>query len=83
MAEKVYLKASAKEKRFGTQGSKIVIGVKAADLIAFANQHANEKGYVNLVVTARKEVGQYGDTHSVYLDDWTPTKRGGDDLPPF
>lgn len=74
MAEKVYLKCSAKERK-GQYGPKLTIGVKAADLIAFVNQHANERGYVNLIVQARKEVGQYGDTHSVMLDDYQPLHK--------
>lgn len=34
-------------------------------------QYANEKGFVNLNITERKEVGQYGDTHNVrvYVQD--------------
>lgn len=69
MAEKTYLMCSAKE-RSGEWGEKLLIGVKAEDLIAFAREHANERGYVNLVVTRRKEPGKFGDTHSVYLDTW-------------
>lgn len=70
MAEpKKYLKASAKEK-VNEWGARLLIGVKADDLIQFARENANERGYVNLVVAPRKEPGQYGDTHSVYLDTW-------------
>mgnify|MGYP003652977729 CR=1 FL=1 len=35
-------------------------------------EFVNEKGYVNMVVSPRKEVGQYGETHSVTLNDWKP-----------
>jgi hypothetical protein len=69
MSDKVYLKCSAKERKFG-----VVIGVKAEDLIAFAQQHKNERGYVNLLVSKRKAEGQYGDTHSVSLDTYDPKK---------
>ena len=37
-------------------------------------QFQNEKGYVNLLMNKRKEVGQYGETHSFTLDDYTPKK---------
>ena len=68
MAEpKKYLRCSAKEK-VNEWGQKLLIGVKADDLIQFARDNANDRGYVNLVVAPRKETGQYGDTHSVYLD---------------
>ena len=83
MADKVFLKCSAKEKTFRNGGSKIVLGVKVDDLVAFAKQHANERGYLNLVVSARREVGQYGDTHSVTLDDFVPQRRSDDDGAPF
>jgi hypothetical protein len=35
-------------------------------------QYANEKGYVNVTMSKRKEPGQYGDTHYFTLNDWKP-----------
>jgi hypothetical protein len=70
MADKVFLKCSAKQKQFDNGGSVINLGVKAMDLIAFAQAHTNERGYVNMVISERREVGQYGDTHSVSLDTY-------------
>ena len=35
-------------------------------------QYANEKGYVNMTMSKRKEPGQYGDTHYFTLNDWKP-----------
>ena len=70
MAEKIFLKCSAKQKRFDNGGSVINLGVKVADLVAFAQEHTNERGYLNLVISERREVGQYGDTHSVTLDTY-------------
>ena len=35
-------------------------------------QYANEKGYVNMVMSKRKEVGQYWDTHYFTLNEWNP-----------
>ena len=72
MADKVFLKCSAKAKTFSNGGSKLRLGVKVEDLIAFAQQHANERGYLNLEISERREVGQYGDTHSVTLDTYDP-----------
>ena len=77
MNDKVFLKCSAKERTFANGGSVINIGVKADDLIAFAKTHANARGYVNLTVSPRRTAGQYGDTHSVALDDWQPTTDTG------
>ena len=39
-------------------------------------QYVNEKGYVNITMSKRKEPGQYGDTHYFTLNDWKP--EGGD-----
>ena len=72
MAEKVYLKCSAKKKNFDNGGSILNIGIKAESLTAFIAEHTNERGYLNLTVQERREVGQYGDTHSVSLDPWDP-----------
>lgn len=35
-------------------------------------QYANEKGYVNITMSKRKEPGQYGDTHYFTLNEWSP-----------
>ncbi len=38
--------------------------------------YANEKGYVNMTMSKRKDVGQYGDTHYFTLNEWSPEGRG-------
>jgi hypothetical protein len=71
---KIYVpKASAKETVFPDGGKLLKIGFHAASLSEFVKNHANEKGYVNFVITRRREVGQFGETHSVTLDTWKPT----------
>ena len=35
-------------------------------------QYVNEKGYINMTMSKRKEPGQYGDTHYFTLNDWKP-----------
>lgn len=35
-------------------------------------QYANEKWYVNVVMSKRKEIGQYWDTHYFTLNEWSP-----------
>ena len=74
MAEtKTYVpKCSAKEITFQDGGSLLKLSFNAASLLEFVRNHSNEKGYLNLLVSARKTPGQYGDTHSVYLDTWKP-----------
>jgi hypothetical protein len=71
---KTYLKCSAKEYKFTSGGSVLNVGVRVDEIIAFAKEHGNERGYLNLTVSQRKEVGQYGQTHSVYLDAYDAKK---------
>ncbi len=35
-------------------------------------QYANEKWYINMTMSKRKEPGQYGDTHYFVLNEWSP-----------
>lgn len=35
-------------------------------------QYANEKGYVNVTMSKRKEPGQYWETHYFTLNEWNP-----------
>jgi len=35
-------------------------------------KYANEKGYVNVVMSKRKEAGQYWETHYFTLNEWNP-----------
>lgn len=62
--------------QFADGGSILKLNVKADRLIAWLNQHANEKGYVNIVVQEKRTPDEYG-THSAHLDTWRP-KAGGD-----
>jgi len=39
------------------------------------SQYANEKGYVNIVMSKRKEPGQYGDTHYFTLNEYNPENK--------
>ena len=41
-------------------------------------QYANEKGYVDMTMSKRREAGQYGDTHYFTLNDWKPEGEGND-----
>ena len=35
----------------------------------------NDKGWVNVNMNRRKEVSQYGQTHSLVIDTWQPTQQ--------
>jgi hypothetical protein len=77
MAEqKTYIKGvKLVEKHFENGNSILKISCKADVLIEQLNAMKNGKGYVNFGVSARKEVGQYGDTHCMWLDTWQPKAK--------
>ncbi len=93
--QKIYAPVSAKEVTFQSGKTIIKLGVNVAKFTEFLKQHANAKGYVNLGISSRKEVSQYGETHTVWLDTWKPESNqkpapqkesprqpaGGDDVP--
>ena len=72
MSEKKYY-GNVKTHTFSNGDEMYKIGLSADDLNHMLSQ-INEKGYVNLNMTKRKDVGQYGQTHSIVLDDWKPTQ---------
>lgn len=70
MSDKKYIGGSAKS--VSTQyGEFINLSLKLADMQAIVN----EKGYVNMTVLKRKELGQYGDTHYVVENDYVPKAK--------
>ena len=73
MADKIYV-GGAREMN-GTNGIFHKVSFSAKDLATML-ENVNEKGYVNLVMNQRKQVGQYGQTHSLSIDTWVPNKEG-------
>jgi hypothetical protein len=74
--QKAYAPISAREITFQSSGKTILkMGINVAKLKAWLDEHVNEKGYVNLGISSRKEVSQYGETHTVWLDTWKPDGR--------
>lgn len=69
MAEQKKYVGNGKKKEFSNGGHLINISLKYADLTP------NEKGYVNLVVGAKKENDQWGNTHAVWVNDFVPTPK--------
>ena len=73
MENKKYIGGSAKA--VSTQyGEMLNLSLKLSDLQSIVN----EKGYCNMTVMKKKEVGQYGDTHYVVENDYKKK-----DLPPM
>lgn len=85
MAEKkpkTYVRGSAKKFEFPNGGSVINLSFNIENL----SQFADENGWVRLVCSERSSVDDYGNTHSVYVNEWKPeakaeAKKEEDDLP--
>jgi len=45
-------------------------------------QYANEKGYVNMTMSKRREIGQYGDTHYFTLNEYNPEAQQNNNSTP-
>jgi outer membrane protein assembly factor BamA len=69
MSDKIYCgNAKAIETKYGEI---MKVSFSRSD-IEKLNQNLNEKGYVNLNITERREADKYGNTHSVVIDTWKP-----------
>ncbi|NDK09569.1 hypothetical protein GW846_02220 [Candidatus Gracilibacteria bacterium] len=68
---KTYIDGTSCKAVNGQFGEFFNISVNIEKLQAFAN----EKGYVNMTMSKRKEPGQYGDTHYFTLNEWSPESR--------
>ena len=78
MTDKNYIGGSAKQ--VDTQYGWILnLSLKLEDLQAIVNP----KGYVAISVMPRKEVGQYGDTHSVVENSYKPKEQQESNDHPF
>jgi hypothetical protein len=43
-------------------------------------EYANEKGYVNMTMSKRREVWQYGDTHYFTLNEYNPENANNSNI---
>ncbi len=69
MSNKSYVGgATAKNGNFGAYTD---ISFNRSDLEEMMNA-LNEKGWVNLRMQERKEPSRFGQTHSIYINDWKP-----------
>ena len=66
-----------KEKVFDNGGAQLKISIKVEELTQQLKE-LNDNGWVNLIVTRRKEPSEAGVTHYSYVDPWKPTKKSSD-----
>lgn len=77
MAEKKnYIGGSAREKTFDSGNSIINLSICLDDLMQLPKtQDKAGKAYVRITIAPRREVGKYGETHSIYEDTYTPKQN--------
>ena len=66
MADLIYINGTQIKEISGEYGSFFNMSIKYDAL----KEHVNEKGYINMTISKRKEVGQYWDTHYATLNTW-------------
>ncbi len=72
MTEKIYVGGA---KAIQTQhGGMLKVSFNRDDLQTMMS-NLNEKGWINLNVSKRREVSQYGQTHSISVDTWQPDQQ--------
>ena len=77
MAEKQYVNGLIiKEKVFENGGNQLKLSIKTEDFVTQLKE-LDDNGWVNLIVTRRKEPSDTGITHYSYVDTWKPTKGAG------
>jgi len=69
MSDKIYI-WNGKQSKFGVR-----LSFSRKDLETMQS-NLNEKGYINLNLNERKEIGKYGETHSMTVDTWKPQSQG-------
>ena len=67
---KIYVTKSSAKRRETDYGDIIRISFKVEDAVKFFEEHKNEKGWINLDISERREESEFGDTHSISLNDW-------------
>lgn len=71
MSDKTYINGIfIKEGKYGLK-----VNIKAETFCDQIKQLANDKGYVNIEIKKRKEVGDNGNTHYAELDTWKPETK--------
>jgi len=75
MAEKQYVNGMIiKEKTFDNGGTQLKLSLKTEDFLKQIKE-VDDDGWVNLVISRRKEPSDTGVTHYAYVDPWKPTKK--------
>ena len=68
---KNYVKGSAREKTFDNGSSLVNFSININDI----GQYADEKGWVQFTMSERRETDGYGNTHTIYINEFKPKPK--------
>jgi hypothetical protein len=78
MADKWYV-GSGKEKTFPNGGSITTVSLEIDEIEKIFQEYGfvskTGKRYIRITVGRRREVGKYGETHTVEVDTWKPDQK--------
>lgn len=73
--QKIYVPGTSVKEYIFPSGDKVLrFSINLEKFAPFVKMHKTESGYINFNINPRKEIGAYGESHSVSLDTWTPDK---------
>ena len=88
--KKNYVKGSTKEVTFSNGGTTVHLDIKVEGAVITTNGKLlpNEAGYVKLSLSKLPAPDQYGNTHTLYENDWKPSPKAveakaGQEAKPF
>ena len=81
MADKTYAKGFYVKEMSSEYGKFFSASINVIQFIDFLRANQNDKGYVNLTITKRREPSPHGDTHTAYLNDYKKSGSESDEMP--
>ena len=80
---KTYLRGSVREKTFDNGSSLVNFSINVTDFISGQSNksildYADEKGWVQLTMSSKKEIDSYGNTHSIFINEFKPKPQNED-----
>ena len=88
--EKRYVRGNCKEKKFDSGSPLLNLSFNVNKFLSkqdgSVSDYADENGWVQITVTAKREIDQYGNSHAIHLNEFKPDKNwrpktGNDPVP--
>ena len=70
--EKIFVRGSAKGHKFESGGENIKFSINIKDDVF--TKYADDKGWIQLVMSSKRAVDQFGNSHMITVNTWKPDK---------